>query len=238
MISPLAKEVPVTTEWHTAFRVLAHELRSTVGVIAGYTRILESGRLDETGRVDVLRQIDRATDRLAQFGHHAADLARWLEPRMAITGDMVDLAAILDDARTASAETALLPAGAGDQVGHLSVRTPDRRALSGALATIVHACIREGAPDAAMGLLARSGPDSDWCDILIGPNAQLLHLEDIRPVDEPPAFDLNQGGLGLRLLLSAAILGAHGGRLWACAGRRGVARVRLPVFTRTGLEEA
>ncbi|MBP8274219.1 MAG: hypothetical protein KAY59_07280 [Acidobacteria bacterium] len=85
-------------KWDTAFRVVAHELRSPAGVISGYTRLLKSGRLDADGEASALAQIDRASERLQNLGEAAAGLSHWLEPKNGGAGQTFDVLALVDQA--------------------------------------------------------------------------------------------------------------------------------------------
>jgi K+-sensing histidine kinase KdpD len=216
-------------EWHTAFKVLAHEIRSPVGVIVGYVRMLGSGRLDATATTEALQQIDRAADRLAQLGRQASDLASWLEPRIGFSGDMLPLEILIGDAMKTVASADRVDVVRAPDTEALRVHVSDRRALSAAVATFITATLREvDSPDDHVSVATRRDPRTGGCDVLIGRSAQLDDLDALPDVNDATSLDLDRGGLGLQMLLSAAILDAHGVQFWSLGGRRGMVGIRFP----------
>src|SRR4029453_11667771 len=60
--------------------VLAHELRTPVGIAHGYVRLLLEDRLPaESDRRRALAQLQKALGRLTDLSHQASALANWYE---------------------------------------------------------------------------------------------------------------------------------------------------------------
>ncbi len=225
----------ITMTLQTAFKVLAHEIRSPAGVITGYTRLLRDGRLDAAGQLDALTQIDRAADRMAQFGRQAAELGAWLEPRTTTTPDVMKVSAVIDGAvrTTASPDHVTTSAAAG--AGALHVSALNRDALLMAIGALIEATAREVKTlGGAVHLAARVDAPSASCELLCGPAAQLAAADKVAQVpgpDHADPFDIDRGGLGLQLILGAVVLETHGATLWSTGGRQGIVGVRLPIHS-------
>src|SRR5262245_46486520 len=60
--------------------VLAHEMRTPVGIAHGYVRLLLEDRLpEEKERRRALEQLQKALGRLSDISHESSGLANWLE---------------------------------------------------------------------------------------------------------------------------------------------------------------
>ena len=60
--------------------VLAHELRTPVGIAHGYVRLLLEDRLpQEADRRRALEQLQKALSRLTDLSHESSALANWFE---------------------------------------------------------------------------------------------------------------------------------------------------------------
>jgi signal transduction histidine kinase len=63
-------------------RVLAHELRGSLGVIQGYVRLLKERHTAEETDVRMLNAMLAATARITEIARHASDVATWQDGRM------------------------------------------------------------------------------------------------------------------------------------------------------------
>lgn len=232
-IAPYNTEVPLkvhmTMKCDAALRVVAHELRSPVGVIAGYVRLLNSGRLDDAGREEALRHIERAAARLGDIGQQAADVAEWLEPRVGLADQMMPVRSILEGAARAASAPDRVRVACDDATAACQLRTSEPQAVVAALAAVIDATVRDiETPGAEITVALRHTAGLPWCDVVVGPHEWVDGIQELS--DERNAgFNLDCGGLGLRLILGTAVFVAHGARLWASDAHRGLTGVRLPL---------
>lgn len=220
-------------KWESAFRVVAHELRSPAGVISGYARMLMSGRLDEATRDEALRHIQRAAGRLGDLAQQSSDLAGWLapqEPEESTEYTLVPIGAIVVRAAQSAAAPERVKIVGDPASVDCQLRTREPRALAAALASVIDATARElPTSSSEIGITIRRSPIPNACDVVVGPPAliEAIHIDHHLATDG--TFNLEGGGLGLHLILGAVVLDAHGASLWASSDVRGVTGVRIPV---------
>jgi hypothetical protein len=208
--------------------VLAHELRTPVGVAHGYVRLLLDDRLPhESDRRRALEQMQKALGRISALTHETTALATWCDQGRQDTErvgarDILDRVAAAAYASPVTIQTDTVNEGA-------TLCTLDPSALSGAIIDVIRATARElrGQPctvaartcDGRLELLAGS---PDHLGTLSGgpgaPNAGPLALE--------------RGGLGLALVHAAIVLDAHGAERWTMNESRQIAGIRLPLEER------
>lgn len=217
-------------KWESAFRVVAHELRSPAGVIAGYARMLSSGRLDDAARDEAFRQLERAAGRLGDLAQQSSDLAGWLEPHEGDEYQMVPVSAIvLRGAESSSVRERVRIIGDPSAV-ECQVRTREPRALASALAAVIDATSRDlPSRQSEVGVTINRSARPDECDIVVGPPDVIGSIRIDGSEGGNSKFNLEGGGLGLHLILGAVVLEAHGASLWASGDVRGVTGVRMPV---------
>jgi signal transduction histidine kinase len=212
-------------EINDILHVLAHELRTPVGIAHGYVRLLLEDRLPgEADRRRALEQMQKALARLSDLSHETTALAAWYEVPATPDADRSQARAIIDGVRLASYEFPVnfdTPA-----VTNATIHTRDPARLTSALADIVRATARElrgqlctvsmRVQDRRLELLA--GRPEDVAGLAAGP----------RGADSGPLI-LERGGLGLALVHAAVVLDAHGAERWALKGSRQTAGIRLPL---------
>lgn len=216
-------------KWETAFRVVAHELRSPAGVISGYARLLKSGRLDADGQTSALAQIDRASSRLEDLGQAASDLSRWLEPRVGLPAQMFEIRELLDNAVQMTPANDRIHVVHGPHAGDRRLRTDEPRAFAAALSAFMSATVREvEMPKGPVQVGVYDADSTGWCDVVMIPRA-CTHTVPFA-IEAAPAFSLlESGGLGLHVVLGTAVVEAHGGRFWTSADVPGLHGIRLPI---------
>ena len=191
-------DVPVT------LRLLSHELRTPVGVIQGYMKMLVDGRIDDDARPRVMAQIQQAAGRVAALSQQASDLSHWVSGSAVRDHQDVAVSDLVDDI------VRRVPAGiaasveAEPQAASAVLRAADRAALSDAGAALVAALTRTRS---SVKVCARkSGGDVEL----------LIAAGDVKPDGSAPPrpLDLSESGVGLSLVVAAAVVEAHGGRIW------------------------
>lgn len=219
-------------KWESAFRVVAHELRSPAGVIGGYARMLLSGRLDETSREDALRQLERAAGRLGDLAQQSSELAGWLGEHPDDVQQLLPIGSIIERAALGAAAPDLVRVLSEPAASEICVRTREPRALSAAFSSVIDATSREmERRRSEVGIAARRSDRPGFCDVIVGPPSVIGGQRiDIRPTEDS-TFNLEGGGLGLHMILGAVVLEAHGASLWASTDVRGLTGVRIPVGT-------
>jgi signal transduction histidine kinase len=182
--------------------VLEHELRGTVGAIAGLVRLLGEGRVPEVERAQLIASLQNAAGRASAIVSDIGQLARWSRAADEPREPEVFLTLL---------EKALRSESDADQIvlhTELSsdVRVPviDADAVVRALAAVAGAARRSSG--AGVTCQVRSHPAE--VEVVLGPAAGWLAKTEQQPMDT------SRGGLGLSVLLAAAIVNAHGGRLF------------------------
>jgi signal transduction histidine kinase len=209
--------------------VLAHELRTPLGIAHGYVRLLLEDRLpQESDRRRALDQMQKALGRLTELSHECTGLAAWLE-RDGGRDQTIHARSLLE--RLTNSEYAKpLAFEASDVDADALIRTMDATALTQALVTMVRATMRElGGLDCAV---IASTDGGDQLQLLAGRSDQLPALGTGPDVEAAGAIALERGGLGLALVHAYAVLGAHGARCWTLNRSRQVLGIRIPLEER------
>lgn len=190
--------------------LVSHELRSPLGVVRGYLRLLEQqgAALADPHRQSVAAAL-RASHRLAELLAQVSALAA-LE-RKETTLDLTTVA--VDDLLQAAIDAVPLP---DDRVIQLQLVAPpsvdvvaDRAMLQAALTGLMSSVVRAQPSDTTVSVSART-TQVDGVDGVT--------LEISTPESDPAsvaegALDISRGGLGLELPIAAALIDAHGGRI-------------------------
>jgi hypothetical protein len=215
-------------EINDILHVLAHELRTPVGIAHGYVRLLLEDRLPkEADRRRALEQMQKALGRLSDLSHETSALAAWYEHDGAHSA-CVDAKALMTRVADADYDSPVTVDGQA-VAEHAQVRTADGNALCRALVAVVRATARElrGETCDVIGRTHNgvfelvAGPDNLIDELSAGPDA----------ADATPIV-LERGGLGLALVHAAIVLDAHGGARWTMNGKRQMLGVRLPLEER------
>jgi signal transduction histidine kinase len=218
----------VAVDINDILHVLAHELRTPVGIAHGYVRLLLDDRLpNEAERRRALEQMQKALGRLSSLSHETTALAECYEQRPDLP-QHVDAQVLLTRVADADYEwpvtvdTSAVPAG-------ITVSSSDPDSLGRALVGVVQATARElrGTTCDVVARVADSrlemlvGPEEMHEAIAAGPSA---------PAAGPVA--LERGGLGLVLVHAAVVLDSHGAERWTMHGSRQAIGLRLPLEER------
>ena len=218
----------MAVEINDILHVLAHELRTPVGIVHGYVRLLLDERLpQEADRRRALEQMQKALGRLSELSHETTSLAGWYERDLNQSREVEArvLAQGVADADYDWPVTVEL----GDVKDGARVRTTDADALGRALVGIIRATARE-LRGTTCDVVART-VDSRF-EMLAGPEELLdgLRAGPLSPAASPIA--LERGGLGLALVHAAVVLDAHDAERWTMNGSRQTVGLRLPLQER------
>ena len=211
-------------EINDILHVLAHELRTPVGIAHGYVRLLLEDRLlDGSERRRALEQTQKALSRLTELSHEATALASHYEQ----DGNGEQTIAARDlGRRVAEADfefdVSVEMSGMADGV----LRTTNSEALLQALVAVVRATARELRGEAC-SLSMRSNQRT--FELLAGPQQHLVALASGPESTDSGPLILERGGLGLSLVHAAVVLDAHGAQRWALKASRQTAGIRFPL---------
>ena len=208
--------------------VLAHELRTPVGIAHGYVRLLLEERLTaETDRRRALEQMQKALGRLSELSHESTALAAWYEQDHS-TPASIEARTLIQQVADADFDFPVT-VDPGDIPPGIAVRTTDAASLSHALTSVVRATARE-LRGTTCDVVARI-VDHRF-EVLVGPEELLGALGAGPQAAGATAVELERGGLGLALVHAAVVLDAHAADRWTMNGSRKTVGLRLPVEER------
>jgi signal transduction histidine kinase len=205
--------------------VLAHELRTPVGIAHGYVRLLLEDRLPhDADRRRALEQLQKAIGRLSRLSDENTALATWYERERSLSDEISVHALVHRVADTTyewpvTVEPCDLPQGA-------VVRSVDADTLGSALVDIVRATAREQ-QQKTCHVVSRV-VDGQF-EMLAGPADLLDALRDGPTASAAGPITLERGGLGLALVHAAVVLDHHGAQRWTMNSSRRTIGVRLPL---------
>jgi hypothetical protein len=188
------------------FSIVAHELRSPLGVIQGYIRMLRMRHGDDEQDAKMLTAMLDATARIAAVARQASELALWEEGQDSGAGVRVPLGDLVG--RVAAGQlprplVATVPEGMAAR----PVTTPNVEALAAAITAIAVAVVRN-TPQDPVGLRA-SDDGGGGLLLILGKESRLPSGRDVGEVGDAARL-LEAGGQGLSLVLAALVLNRHG----------------------------
>ncbi len=189
-------------------RVLAHELRGSLGVIQGYVRLLKERRTADETDVRMLNAMLAATARITAIARHASDLAMWQDGRMGEPHDTIKVRDLIDRATSGSGGGTV---SMTEDAAGIELETANADALAAAVAAVADAVRRDIAPQpVCLDVVAQQARPG--ISIRMGSAAAVAAVagraDDGADLERAPvAFD--RGGQGLALVLAASVLDAH-----------------------------
>lgn len=213
-------------EINDILHVLAHELRTPVGIAHGYIRLLLEDRIpDETDRRRALEQMQKALARLSALSLETTALAACYEQDGSAGDGRAAARDIIDHVIAAEYQSPVI-VDAATISDAVVVRTADARGLGNALVDVVRATARELRGQAcAVSVRVRDMS----LELLAGPAERLAELGAGPTAPDAGPLALERGGLGLALVHAAVVLDAHGAERWAINGSRQTAGIRVPL---------
>jgi signal transduction histidine kinase len=209
--------------------LLSHELRSPLGVVRGYLRLLDQqgGELSDNHRLAVSAAL-RASERCLELLAQASGLAQLWRNEAPLKRQPVAIGDLLQALSAAphGPDNTLVPV----QIGLCpdTAIDGDRALLQKALGALVMAVHRAqpSAVTVSVSCHAERRGDTDGVTIRAAPITASGDLGQDLPLD------LRRGGLGLDLAMAAAIVDGHHGAIHERRGEAGTAMiVWLPVVT-------
>lgn len=226
----LEAEKQVRAEQHRLIAMLAHEVRSPLGVISATAQTLQlTTPAGDQAAQDRVAKIHRASRRLSELVDGCLAEERLDSPDMVLEPATLDLSLLLgdvcDEARAVHGRDVSLQAPAGLMlVGDIAL-------LRIAVSNLVENAAKYTGADTAIEVAARR----DGRDLVVGVTD---HGTGITPDDLPHIFDKYfraeatgaTPGAGLGLHIVKRIVERHGGQIIAASGRDGSRfTIRLPV---------
>lgn len=208
---------------------LVHDLKGPLAPLQTAAYLLGRDDLPAERRRELLDTLERQSRRLGQMIDEAGDWVRASEQRLVTRRDACELGLLLDTVVGGIAGCTVEPRVPAELVER--VLDADEARLLQMLATLIrHASARD--PGRVPELVAAAVPGG--VQVTVSDRGSTLDPAALAALFEQPAPEPADGGLGLRLLIAAAIARAHGGTLVAMPGEgdRGLALVcELPCTT-------
>lgn len=212
--------------------LLSHELRSPLGVVRGYLRLLNQhqGELSDSHQMAVTAAL-KASDRCVDLVAQASALAQMWRQETAIARQPIAIADLLQPLAATVRKADGQPLPVHVDLGSAVSISGDRAWLQTALSSLVAAVHRAQPEEITVAIASRLEPSGgrDGVAITVAPRGQ--------PMDETSEtpLDLRRGGLGLDLPMAAAIVAAHGGTIGE--RRSGEGRMAVVVWVPVWHEE-
>lgn len=189
---------------------LAHDLRGPLTPLQTAVYLLRSERLEPARQAELLELMDRQTRRLGRMIDEVGDWSRASQGRLVVSSEVVEAALVVDMACGA------VPAVGGVSVsadftadaGACKVRCDMQRLVQLLRTVLEHAIARSGVAPRVSGARTADGLLIEIIDN--GPPLDPVSRDGLLTEPLPEPVD---EGLGLRLLIAAAIAQAHEGRL-------------------------
>ncbi len=195
---------------------VSHELRTPLNSIFGWARLIQSGALDEAGRVRAIDAILRNASAQTHLVDDLLDLSRLAAGRMRLEFEHVDLNATIEAALetvrpAARAKDVTLAATLDDSVGLLQ-GAPDR--LQQVVWNLLMNSVKFTPAGGRVEIISKRGADS--ITIVVRDTGQGIAADVLPHVFEPfrqedSSSTRAQGGLGLGLTLVRRLVELHGG---------------------------
>jgi len=223
---------------------VSHELRTPLNSIFGWARLIQSGSLDEAGRVRAINAILRNASAQTRLVDDLLDISRIAAGRMRLDFERVDLNATIEAALetvrpAARAKDIALVAALDDSVGSLE-GAPDR--LQQVVWNLLMNSVKFTPPGGRVEIISERRAESIAVVVRdtgqgIAPHVLPYVFEPFRQEDS--SSTRAQGGLGLGLTLVHRLVELHGGTVTAESAGKGQGAtftVTLPVGVSTRLE--
>lgn len=208
-------------DWPKLLSLTVHEFRTPLTVVAGYLRMLSTGRVGPLtdAQKRVIEEAERSAARMSALLGEVSEVAHFHQRRQSFLRSPVSVSRVLAGitAPEGSPEGSLI---VGDGVLDATV-DGDATRLGSALSAIVAATAREIVDGNAVHVLPAVREAGTGREALVAIGTEALAHEILHsPVSSLPAFDTTRGGSGLSLVVARQVLEDHGARLYGAPGER------------------
>jgi PAS domain S-box-containing protein len=220
--------------------VLSHELRSPLNPILGWTKLLQSGKLNPIRTTEALTTIERNAKLQAQLIEDLLDISRIMQGKLTLNSAPVNLAFVIEDAL----ETVRLAAEAKNIQFNLALDATVGEVLGdgGRLQQVLWNLLSNAVkftPTNGQVTIVLSQIDAE-VQIQISDTGKGINPEFLPYVfeyfrQEDGSTTRKFGGLGLGLAIARQIVEMHGGRIWAdspAIGGGATFTFKLPILNR------
>ena len=205
--------------------VLAHELRTPIGVAQSYLRLMRDGAASsDPGRVPLVERTREALTRLSEVTRQSDELARQLSavgtasmqpvPIQVVAGAIEEVCAAVSIPYTA-------PPNDG-QTLQLNVRTARTDVVAGAFSALLEGLRRERSELEVEARVERGGNGQPALRFVVASKADRAAVNGGSPRVPVP---VDRGGLGLNFIGGVLLLCACGAQPWTLDGARSTAVV-------------
>jgi PAS domain S-box-containing protein len=206
---------------------VSHELRTPLNSIFGWARMLESGSLDDAGRVRAINAILRNAAAQARIVDDLLDLSRITAGRMRLDFERMDVNAMIEAALetvrpAARAKDVTLAMTLDDSLDAIE-GSPDR--LQQVVLNLLTNSVKFTPPGGRVEIASRRRADA--VEIVVADTGQGIAAEVLPHVFDPfrqedSSSTRAQGGLGLGLALVRRLVELHGGTVVAESRGKGM----------------
>ena len=207
--------------------VLAHELRTPIGVAQSYLRLMrETPATADPARVPLVDRTRDALTRVSEVTRQSDELARQLNAIAVSTAQLVPVSVVSSAVADICAAVAIpytSPQTNGQSLqGHVRATRPD--VLAAAFSALLDGLRRERTELEVEARVERGAPADSALRFVVGSKADRAAVQ-AAAAHVPVPVPVDRGGLGLNFVGSVLLLCACGARPWTLDGARSVAVV-------------
>lgn len=209
-------------DWPKLLSLTVHEFRTPLTVVAGYLRMLSTGRVGPLSESQqrVIEEAERSCARLSSLLTEVSDVAHFHQGRLAFLRGPVALARLLGGIQVADAGDRVTTVQVGNGIEDLTV-DGDASRLGMALSALATATAREAVEGNTLHVLPALREAGTGREAFVAMGTEAVAREILAsPSAALPAFDATRGGSGLSLVVARQVLEEHGARLYGAPGER------------------
>ena len=210
-------------DWPKVLSLTVHEFRTPLTVVAGYLRMLSTGRIGEVSDAQrrVIEEAEKSCARLSGLLSEVSEVAHFHQGRLTFLRSPVALSRILQSIELPQGPDTRRLEMSGDADRNGAEIVGDATRLGRALSAVAGAVARETVDTDSVHVLhtLRDRPDGKELFLAMGSEA-VAHEILVASSGDLSAFDATRGGNGLSLVIARQVLEEHHGRLFGAPGER------------------